>query len=248
MLGVEGYGSDSDSDGEDQQTPVLPPPKPATSTKPTTSKLGLSLPPPTAGSSKSSGLSLPPPKKRGPKKIAIGLPSLPDAHKNDELDDQPPAKKPRLEMRAGAGASALLGMLPAPKNKNPVPEPKERVLGAGRGQGLVFNTGSRKPIQSATVEDADDAEDDDAAPNLPPVSSSILEEVTEIKEAAPSKALSLPFLPSSVARGKANISTEDRPSLPKSATVKAAAPAIDFFSLGTSVVYRMLSEAHRLHA
>jgi proline-rich protein PRCC len=233
MLGVEGYGSDSDSETETITVSTIPAPSSTPATKPA-SKPGLALPPPSASTSKAStGLALPAPKKKAPKKIAIGLPSLPSAHDNDEPDNRPPAKKPRLE--AGAGASALLSMLPAPKNKNPVPQQQERVLGGGRGPGLVFNTGSRAGAgaKSAKVEDAED-EDEDGGANEAPRGNGILEDVEEAEQKVETKKTSaLPFLPPSLAKGKANISTEEQFSLPRSAAaVPPAAPAADFFSLG----------------
>lgn len=233
MLGVEGYGSGDDSDDETQQTkPVSPPPA-------VQRKFGLSLPPPNAASSSksSSGLSLPAPKKKAPKKIAIGLPTLSSEKDDDDtFDDGPPAKKPRIEL--GAGSSSLFSMLPAPKNKNPVPAAQERVLGGGRGPGLVFNTGTKRSAAQATVEDVEDEDEDGdrTAPKLAPLSSSILEEVTEEIPAPKKPAAALPFIPPSLAKGKANVSTEDRPTISKATAAKAAAvncaPAVDFFSLG----------------
>lgn len=236
MLGVEGYGSDSDSDNDTSQATGAPAPKPAPTAPKPAGKPGLSLPPPsksTPGAS-TSGLALPPPKKKAPKKIAIGLPSLPkEATNDDDLDDRPPPpKKARLE--AGAGASALLNMLPAPKNKNPVPQP-DRVLGGGRGPGLVFNAHSSRvrSHQSAMVEDAGDDEDEDAAKNVAPTNGSLLEEAEDAPAAKPQRTVpSVPFLPPHLRKGKANISTEDKPSLPKSVMAVSSAPTIDFFSLG----------------
>jgi proline-rich protein PRCC len=223
MLGVEGYGSDSDSDTETQVS--------ATTPAATLTKTGLTLPPPASGSKTSSSLGLPPPKKKAPKKIAIGLPSLSndDNDHDDTLNDGPPAKKPRIE--PGGGSSTLFSMLPAPKNKNPVPE---RVLGSGKGRGLVFNTGTKRPATQATVEDV---EEEPAHSNVAPLSSSILEEDITAKEREKPQPSAVPFLPSSVARGKANVSTEDRPTVYKAPPTKHAAPAVDFFSLGA---YRFL--------
>ncbi|PSR74093.1 hypothetical protein PHLCEN_2v10049 [Hermanssonia centrifuga] len=238
MLRVEDYGSDSDNDNNDDIQQTSPPPAPKRTSSQAPQKTGLSLPPPSStapsSSKPSSGLSLPPPKKRGPKKITIGLPSLSSENGRDADERPPPAKKARIE--SGAGASALLSMLPAPKNKNPVMT-QERMLGGGRGPGLVFHTGLSRSApqqqqQQANVQDADDDEDEDAAHrNEAPLSSGILEQVTEVGNPASS---SLPFLPPSLARGKANVSTEEKYSVPKSATVKPSAPAIDFFSLGTA--------------
>ncbi|KAK7693447.1 hypothetical protein QCA50_003015 [Cerrena zonata] len=229
MLGVEDYGSDIESG--DESTPQSPPPKPTPSLAaklPPPKKSTFSLPPPSSSGSKpsSSGLSLPPPKKKAPKKITIGLPSLStNDTDNTELDDRPPAKKPRLD--SGAGSSGLLSMLPAPKNKAPVLPAPERVLGGGKGPGLVFKTApnSSRPTQQASVEDE---EDEDSGPaNEPPSGTSILEEVTETNPPP------IAFMPTSVKRGRTNISTEERHTAPKIALPKvSAAPAVDFFGLG----------------
>src|SRR5882762_7999332 len=105
MLGVEDYGSDSDSGNEFT---------PSTSKQTIPKKSLISLPPPNSGS----GLPLPPPKsKRGPKKITIGLPTLPGDSDDNEDDERPAAKRPRLDSGVGAGKSLLLSMLPAPKQK-----------------------------------------------------------------------------------------------------------------------------------
>lgn len=232
MLGVEDYGSDVESG--DENTRQSPPPKPAASLTaklpPPSKKSTFSLPPPSSSNSKpsSSGLSLPPPKKKAPKKITIGLPSLSNnVDDNAQLDDRP-AKKPRLE--SGAGSSGLLSMLPAPKNKAPVLPAPQRVLGGGKGPGLVFKTTPSQPqsTQQASVED--DQDDDDSAPvNEAPSGTSILEEFAE------SKSTSMSFMPTSVKRGKANISTEERHTAPKVSLLKVSSvPAIDFFGLGMS--------------
>ncbi|EKM55616.1 uncharacterized protein PHACADRAFT_184398 [Phanerochaete carnosa HHB-10118-sp] len=238
MLGVEGYGSDSDSENETKKVTTTPLPKSTPIAPKPAGKAGLSLPPPsnTIPRASSSSLTLPPPKKKAPKKITIGLPSLPNEPSNDDdVDERPPPKKPRLE--AGVGSSTLLSMLPAPKNKNPVSQQPERVLGAGRGPGLVFHTGSNrtKSTQSATVEDADEDESEDVARNVAPVSGGLLEEAEDMPVAKSEKAgPSIPFLPPHLRKGKANISTEDKPSLPKSAAAVSSAPAVDFFSLGSA--------------
>ncbi|TBU35932.1 mitotic checkpoint regulator, MAD2B-interacting-domain-containing protein [Dichomitus squalens] len=237
MLGVEGYGSDSDAGSDNESVPQVPlnskgsslTSQPSTSAKKST----FSLPPPVgaASSSKpSSRLAQPPAKTKKVKKIAIGLPSLPKDgdEDNSDHDDRPAAKKPRLE--SGAGASALLSMLPAPKNKAPVPAAPERVLGGGRGPGLVFKTAPSQSARTTTVEDAaEDAEDDaEQADPLDSSYSALLEERKE--EDKPS----LAFMPTSVKRGKANISVEEKHSAPISRPAVSSAPAVDFFSLGSS--------------
>ena len=77
--------------------------------------------------------------------------------------------------------------------------------------------------------DAEDAEDDIAQPDALDTShDAILEERTEeLKEAKPS----IPFMPTSVKRGKANVSVEEY--YPRQ--VSSSAPAVDFFSLGMLV-------------
>ncbi|KAH9843033.1 mitotic checkpoint regulator, MAD2B-interacting-domain-containing protein, partial [Rhodofomes roseus] len=225
MLGVEGYGSDSDN--ETQTTQTTSKSSLAASFPPPTKKSSIALPPPsngtsaTASSSKSaSGLSLPPPKTKRSKKITIGLPELPpEDDKND--DDGPPTKKARIE--PGARSSGLLSMLPAPKNKAPVPAAPERVLGAGRGPGLVFNTGSVRSSKSATVEDVPDHDQDDQDVSA-----------DGADEPEPPKATSsLPFLPPSLVKGKANVSVEERAERPIAVRFATSAPAVDFFSLGS---------------
>ncbi|TFK95555.1 mitotic checkpoint regulator, MAD2B-interacting-domain-containing protein [Pterulicium gracile] len=206
MLGVEGYGSDAGSDDE-QQTQTT------ATLKPTSINVSTSKPPPASSSSKSF---LPPPKstsgtKRAPKKIAFGLPTITapedDSTSKDDLDDmQPPLKKPRLE--AGSGKSSLLSSLPAPKNKaSAVPKQPERVLGGGGGKAMIF---SAAPSETGAV----------------------------VEEAATDFA-ALPFLPASLGKGKANISLEDegRPrktAAPAPKPKVQSAPAVDFFSLGSS--------------
>ncbi|OSC99108.1 hypothetical protein PYCCODRAFT_888963 [Trametes coccinea BRFM310] len=240
MLGVEGYGSDSDNGSDSEATQRVPSttPSAALSSKlPAPAKKStFSLPPPSSSASSSkasSGLSLPPPKpKKAPKKIAIGLPSLPkdDDDRTSDTDDRPPAKKPRLG--SGAGASGLLSMLPAPKNKAPVAPEAQRVLGAGRGPGLVFKTApsTGAPARTATVEDADDADEhEEKAETLDSSYSAILEEKVEAE-----KKESIPFMPTSVKRGKANISLEEKPSAPATRPSVSSAPAVDFFSLSSA--------------
>lgn len=231
MLGVEGYGSDAESG--DERTPSPPPTKPQSSLlsklPPPTKKSSLSLPPPASSSSgtklassSSTGPALSAPKSKKPKKITIGLPSLPDDEEaNDDIDNRP-AKKPRLG--TGAGSSGLLSMLPAPKNKVPIPAAPERVLGGGRGPGLVFHTGSSRSTQRTTVEDVEDEEDQAESSNVPPSGTSILEEVKADKP-------SIPFLPPSLVKGRANVSVEEERPRPRVIPKPSPAPAVDFFSL-----------------
>ncbi|EMD38364.1 hypothetical protein CERSUDRAFT_72887 [Gelatoporia subvermispora B] len=235
MLGVEGYGSDNDSDNEQQTQTTTNQPAPALASKlpPPSKKSTFSLPPPTSSSNKartapgpSSSSSLPAQKTKRPKKIAIGLPALPpEDHEKDDSEDHPAAKKPRLE--SGAGASALLSMLPAPKNKAPVAPVQERVLGGGRGPGLVFHTGSTRTTRTTQVEDAEDEEALEKSDIISDTTGPILLDKKE----------SLPFLPPSLVKGKANISLEEKhapPKLPALRSSQPSAPGGDFFSLGSA--------------
>lgn len=128
MLGVENYGSGSESEREDSV-------KPRANAK----LLPTVLPAPKGTAA---------PKAKRPKKITIGLPSLPASV--EEEQDEPPAKKART---SGAGASSLLSMLPAPKQAVPVPQ---RVLGGKSGPGLVFN--APRSIPSQPVDDQEASE------------------------------------------------------------------------------------------
>ena len=222
VLGIEDYGSSSESESESTQ------PTPSTIKSPLASK----LPPPAKKSTValpngSGGLSLPPPKtKRGPKKITIGLPTLSGDSKDDvgEEDERPAAKKPRLDSGKGAGASALLSMLPAPKQKGPaVAPPPERVLGGGKGPGLVFNITRSSITPTAPVIDGDESESESA-----PISLNRDQEDT-----APAIS-SVVFLPPSLKKGRTNISLEEDkvPSRPTTTPKVSAALAVDFFSLG----------------
>lgn len=228
MLGLEGYGSgsESDSSSEKQQPTKSPSTTVSTATKPSAK-----LPPPSSNGPSSSKISLPPPKttKRAPKKITIGLPALPK-DENEEKDDIELERPAAKRQRTGAGASSLLSMLPAPKQKAPVALQSERVLGGGKGPGLVFTTRpTTAPAPSNAVAggedegEADEGDEEQAKPTI-----------AESATSTTSSASSLPFLPPSLAKGRANISLEDKPKasskppLPK----VSAAPAVDSSPLG----------------
>lgn len=219
MLGIEDYGSDNDSDNEEATDPLPP-------SYPTSKKSSISLPPPSnskPSSSKSSSLSLP--KTKRTKKITIGLPALPgDNNEGDDRDEdeRPVAKKPRLE--SGAGASSLLSMLPAPKQKVPAVVAPERVLGGGKGPGLVFNM-SRPSTTPAPIS----VSDEDTNVSEAPSDDHILKE----SEGESSKTSAVSFLPPSLKSGRSNISVEEGKAPPRTAPQVSAAPAVDFFSLGS---------------
>ncbi|KAI0273768.1 mitotic checkpoint regulator, MAD2B-interacting-domain-containing protein [Gloeopeniophorella convolvens] len=180
-----------------------------------------SLLPPSNPSGSKSSLALPASKaKKAPKKIAIDLPAL---SKGGDLEDDtsngPPAKKQRVEGR-GVGSSGLFSMLPAPKLAAPVKPPPERVLGSGKGPGLVFNTSASSSKASEKTS--------------PPLAQDDTQDNIELAGGVLSS--SLPFMPSSVKKGKANISLED-PSNRVSGRAQGPPPpaAADLFSLGASV-------------
>jgi proline-rich protein PRCC len=215
MLDIEGYGSGSDNESNTEASAVLQPAQQSAKLSQATKKPIFSLPSPSATTSK---ISLPPPKpKRAPKKIAIGLPSL--RANGDDVDDlvdeRPVAKKARLD--SGAGASSLLSMLPAPKQKNPTLPPPERVLGGGKGPSLVFNT--PRPVAPVVPDEFISSDEPDDIVPIP-------------QEAAKA---TIPFLPPSLGKGRSNISVEEGKPITQVRTQKPAAPAVDFFSLGTSL-------------
>ena len=155
--------------------------------------------------------------KRAPKKITIGLPALlkDEDEENDDLELEKPALK-RQKM-SGAGVSGLLSMLPAPQQRKAAPhqqqQEEQRVLGGGKGPGLVFDSKSSVPALKTKQEEGKDEE-----PTMSTVSNG---------------GSSLPFLPPSLVKGKANVSLEDGPKkeIPTKPAYPAA-PAVDFFSIG----------------
>lgn len=97
---------------------------------------------------------------------------------------------------------------------------------------MVFHTAASR---KATVEDEEDVEDatERAMTSGGSFGDAVLEEVKEEKTF-------MAFLPPSLVKGRANVSTEDRPTAvrrtappPPKAAAAAPAPAIDFFGLGT---------------
>jgi proline-rich protein PRCC len=231
MLGIEDYGSDNDSENEQLtvQSPLIPSPaSTATATAPPSSKKSsISLPPP-SNSKHSNSLSLPPPKTKRMKKITIGLPALPGDTNDDDRDEdeRPVAKKPRLE--SGAGASSLLSMLPAPKQKAPTAVAPERVLGGGKGPGLVFNT-SRPSTTPTPINVLDEDTDVLGMPSDDRTATDMESDGKYLKTSAVS------FLPPSLKKGRSNISVEEGKAPPGTTPQISAAPAIDFFSLGSSL-------------
>ena len=195
MLGLDDYGSGSESESEHENKVTRPQlvPNPSLPIKSTT--------------------------KRAPKKkITIGLPALlkdEDAEKDDLELEKPALKRQKI---SGVGVSGLLSMLPAPQQRNAVPrhqqqEEEQRVLGSGKGPGLVFDSKSSVPASKTKQEEGGE------------------EELT--MSTVSNEGSSLPFLPPSLVKGKANISLEDDPK--KKVPMKPAYPAasaVDFFSIG----------------
>jgi len=235
MLGIEDYGSSSDTENDDTTTTSTAAKSSLAAKLPLPSKKpAFPLPPPLARTSKTA---LPP--KRGPKKITISLPTLTatDDNNNDDLkDERPAAKKPRLE--SGAGLSSLLSMLPVPKQKNPTLPVPERVLGGGTGPGLVFNT-TRAPA-STSISHLDNGGEADEDADLEESESRPSKE----QDASMPEALSTPFsfLPPSLTKGRSNISVEEggktKPPARTAPPEASSVPAVDFFSLGTSKLFR----------
>ncbi|KDR81647.1 hypothetical protein GALMADRAFT_58556 [Galerina marginata CBS 339.88] len=174
------------------------------------------------GSDSDSSLHAVPAKKRPTKKISIALPSLSSNGEDVAADDKRPAKK----RKTGAGTSALLSMLPAPKESNPRPQP-ERILGRGSGPGLNFHSASRGRQNTAAAE-ADDTNVDRDTP----------QSSNEVEDVQPSTTTSVHFRPTSLAKGRKNISLEEtninQPVRAQPSATPATAPAVDFFSLGSS--------------
>lgn len=223
MLGLDTYGSESESENEGQQ-----PSKPQLSPGLTqgTSKSSIILPPP--NSTTTPKASFPPPKaKRVPKKITIGLPAL--SKDNEEKDDMELDRPAAKRQKTGAGASSLLSMLPAPKQRTPLNGQTERVLGGGKGPGLIFQTRSSfAPVASNTITEGEDQETEEggewvAEPTGRATSLTTREDVS-----------SLPFVPPSLVKGKANISVEDKQKLPVQPSLRtvSAAPTIESSSTG----------------
>lgn len=192
MLGIEDYGSDSDS----------------------------SLP----ESSNVAPKSAPKPSKpqRAPKKITISLPTLSSSKDDDSKDLE--SDRPVKKQRTAAGSSSLFSMLPVPKESNPSTRPQSRVLGGGSGSSLSFHAA---PLIDNTKLAPHDEEED----NAPSTKQNVALDEPQLSSATL-------FRPTSVGKGKKNISIEEtsvnRPSVrPQTQPVAApSTPAFDFFSLG----------------
>lgn len=175
MLGLDAYGSDSDSDNSGDYKPEIKPAPPGLVPHKSSGSLANLLPQPkkavpttvTPATASKSGLNLPAPKstkskrKEGPVKITV------EALKPTETDDEPQAKRPRLDKpvkATGAGSSSLLNLLPAPKKDAlAAPVVKPSVLGAassGADHGVNLDA-------SASVLPANDDENSDLS-FLPP--------------------------------------------------------------------------------
>lgn len=218
LAGVEDYGSDNDSDDHSSQPSSTS--KAVNPSKKSTFSLSS---PSVLASHASSKIDLPPPKpKRGPKKITVGQPTLSNEGE-DEVDERPAAKKQRLE--SSAGRSSLISMLPAPKQKVPVLPTPQRVLGGGGGPGLVFNK-SRPTVTDSKIDFGSESTED----HLP----------VEEEDETP-KASSTLFRPSSLGKGRANISLEEDKPPPRTAPQVTATSTADFFSLGLCrVIFHLL--------
>lgn len=189
MLGIEDYGSDSDSGESPKVAPAPTVAQPAVPKAPRTTK----------------------------KKIAIPLPSI--TSKDPDEPEDTVIDRPAKKQKTGAGASSLLSMLPAPKEKNPIPQNQpQRTLGSGAGPGLNFRSAPSTTTSSFTP-----IERDSEAHEKP------VEPVVEDGAAFTSSTL---FRPTSLAKGKKNISLEESFTPKPNPAPRQAAPTVDFFSLG----------------
>lgn len=243
MLGIEDYGSDVESDGEDKPQASMsasPPPNavPSSSTSqapkhssstfclpsPKNSSQSLKLPPPSNGSEarvSSARPSITKPKQT--KKILLNLP-LPEIN-NEE--DEPAAKRPRITTSGGRGAhtSSLLGMLPAPKQPLPVKEKKaERVLGGGGGSGLVFRAAKSADPKVANEQSRDAEEEKEDMANDSP---SRVSGAPAGRKAAAVDFFSLGSSSTSIKPTPPTLSNP--PSMASSAPTTSAAPSIPTF-------------------
>lgn len=132
--------------------------------------------------------------------------ALPSLPTRSPSPGAPDGAPPAKKPRLGGGGAGMSGLLAMlPQPKQKGPIVPERVLGGGSGPGLVFTSGQT----SAAAHD---------------------ESSSELKTAT-----SMDFMPTSIKKGRANVSLEEgkttsRPSL---RTAVPAQPAVDFFSLGT---------------
>ncbi|KAH9484247.1 hypothetical protein JR316_0003727 [Psilocybe cubensis] len=194
MLGIEDYGSDSDTAPDTTNAPSTSASAPKTAPKPTVKP------------------------QRPPKKITIALPTM-SASKDDDAKESEDNDRPVKKRKTGAGSSSLLSMLPTPKQSNPVPQAQPRVLGGGSGKALNFNATAR----------TSDAESTDANLEQEAYTSSRVEQPEEDTSSA-----SVLFRPTSVAKGRKNISVEETSLAQIKFKPATSAPAVDFFSLGSS--------------
>jgi hypothetical protein len=142
--------------------------------------------------------------QRPPKKIAIALPAI---NADESKDDERPVKR----RKTGAGASSLLSMLPTPNQTNPT-SASQRVLGGGAKESpFAFRTQSAAILLDTTEEDS-----------RPAVSQRQTDDV-------PTATI---FRPSSLAKGKKNVSVEEPGINHIAKRTTLPAPNVDFFSLG----------------
>ncbi|PWN26944.1 hypothetical protein BDZ90DRAFT_233026 [Jaminaea rosea] len=139
---LAGYGSGSDSDGDDVQDVGVGPSTGLAAAQPT------SAPPPQTAKRPSSGLfaSLPPPSAKRKQHHQIKLGSLAELRSQDDgnddgdggsqkqkrqkSNDPPPAVKPAAA--SSSSSHALFGMLPAPSRKGPPTPPPREVMAESR--------------------------------------------------------------------------------------------------------------------
>jgi hypothetical protein len=141
--------------------------------------------------------------QRGPKKITIPLPPISNAH--DDIHEAEDERPPKKRKTGGAKSSSLISMLPIPKQGNPMAQTRD----GGTEPGLNFRDSTSTLRIPLSV-------DEEAAPLGYP-------------HLTPAATL---FHPTSVSKGRKNISLEETNIKPVSATPEQViSPPVDFFSL-----------------
>lgn len=188
MLGLDDYGSDSDSS------------RPGSPRADTTSQKSV------------------PKTRRAPKKITIALPTISskDDHEGEEFER--PAKK-----RKTAGVSSLLSILPTPKQNTPVPA--QRVLGRG-AKSRELAVRSQSSVESTILPETTAQGDETESTSIASTADDLSKNPTTL------------FRPTSLAKGRKNISVEEHSinqpwteKTPLQRPSTSSEPAVDFFSI-----------------
>lgn len=210
MLGIEDYGSDSDS-----------------GSRPNSPKPSARQPAPSTSQNKANK------SQRAPKKITITLPTILSSENGDRDNENPDHDRPSKKHKTGAGVSSLLSMLPTPKENNPIKRP-QRVLGGGSGPGLNFHSATKSSADDSSSFLEATYETDDTL-----VTTQLRQSESLAPEATSAQSSSTLFRPTHVAKGKKNISLEESniSQVTPKAPSALPAPAADFFSFSTLSMY-----------